>query len=60
MRRVLEVVKKISSQRSATRLLLSAFDKAAVDECNRQMALACGIFGVRKLIIILLSQSVHD
>ena len=49
MNRVLEVVNKISSQRSPTRsLLLSAFDKAAVDECNRQMALACGIFEVRK------------
>ena len=47
MKRVLGVVTKISSQRPATRLLLSAFDKAAVDECNRQMALACGIFGVR-------------
>ena len=48
MKRALDVVNRISSQRSATRLLLSAFDKAAVDECNRQMALACGIFGVRK------------
>ena len=48
MKRVLDVVNRISSQRSATRLLLSAFDKAAVDECNRQMALTCGIFGVRK------------
>ena len=49
MNRVLEVVNKISSQRSPTRrLLLSAFDKAAIDECNRQLALACGYFGVRK------------
>ena len=50
MKRVLGVVKKISSQRSTTRLLLSASDKYAVDECNRQMALACGMFGVRKPI----------
>ena len=48
MKRVLDVVNRISSQKSATRLRLSAFDKAAVDECNRQMALACGLFGVRK------------
>ena len=48
MKRVLDVVNRISSQKSATRLLLSAFDKAAIDECNRQMALACGLFGVRK------------
>ena len=47
MKRVLDVVNRISSQRSATRVLLSTFDKAAIDECNRQMALACGIFGVR-------------
>ena len=46
MKLVLGVVTKISSQRSATRLL-SAIDKATVDECDRQMALACGIFGVR-------------
>ena len=51
MNRVLGVVKKISSQRLPTRLLLSASDKETVDECNRQMALACGIFGVRKLSI---------
>ena len=50
MKRVLGVVKKISSQRSTTRLLLSASDKYAVDECNRQMALSCGMFGVRKPI----------
>ena len=50
MKRVLGVVKKISSQRSTTRLLLSASDKYAVDECNRQMALSCGMFGVRKTI----------
>ena len=49
MNRVLRVVNKISSQRLPKRLLLSASDKAAVDECNRQMTLACGIFGVRKL-----------
>ena len=48
MKRALDVVNRISSQRSATRIPLSAFDKAAVDECNRQMVLACGIFGVRK------------
>jgi hypothetical protein len=46
MNRILEVVNKIYSRRSPMRLLLSAFDKAAVDECNRQMALACGTFGV--------------
>ena len=45
MKRVLNVFNRISSQRSATRPLLSPFDKAAVDECNRQMVLACGIFG---------------
>ena len=56
MKRVLDVVNRISSQRSATRFL-SAFDKAAVDECNRQMALACGIFGVRKMSTS--SQFVH-
>ena len=48
MKRALDVVNRISSQRSATRIPLSTFDKAAVDECNRQMVLACGIFGVRK------------
>ena len=48
MKRVLDVVNRISSQRSATRVLLSTLDKAVVDECNRQMALACGILGVRK------------
>ena len=48
MKRALDVVNRISSQRLETRILLSAFDKAAVDECNRQMVLACGIFGVRK------------
>jgi hypothetical protein len=47
MKRVLGVVTRISSQKAPTRLLLSTFDRAAVDECNRQMALACGIFGVR-------------
>ena len=49
MNRVLVVVNHISSRRPSERLLLSAFDKAAVDECNRQMALACGVFRVRKL-----------
>ena len=49
MNQVLGVVKRISSQSSPTRFLLSSFDKAAIDDCNRQMALACGIFGVRKL-----------
>ena len=48
MKRVLDVVNRISSQRSATRLLPNTSDKAVVDECDRQMALACGIFGVRK------------
>ena len=48
MNRVLDVVNRISSQSSPTRLLLSASDKVAVEECNRQMALACGVFGVRK------------
>ena len=47
MNRILGVVTGISSQRTPARLLLSTFDKAAVDECNRQLALACGIFGVR-------------
>ena len=49
MNRVLGVVNKISSQRLPSRLLLSASDKVTVDECNRQIALACGIFQVRKL-----------
>jgi energy-coupling factor transporter ATP-binding protein EcfA2 len=52
MQRVLGVVNKISAQRSlATRFLLSSFDKAAVDDCNRQMALACGIFGIHLAFI---------
>ena len=49
MNRVLVVVNQISSQRLPKRTLLSAFYKAAVDECNRQIAVACGVFGVRKL-----------
>ena len=57
MNRVLEVVNKISSQRSPTRFLLSAADKAAIDGCNRQMTLACGVFRVRKPSKS--SQSVH-
>ena len=48
MKRVLEVVNRISSRNSPGRFFLSDFDKAAVDECNRQLTLACGIFGVRK------------
>jgi len=47
MTRVLGVVNKISSKKLPTRLLLSASDKATVDECSRQMTLACGIFGIR-------------
>ena len=47
MNQVLKVVKDISCQTTVMRLSLSASDKAAVDECNKQMALACGIFGVR-------------
>ena len=58
MNRVLEVVNKISSQRSPTRFLLSAADKAAIDGCNRQITLACGIFRVRKPSTQS-SQSVH-
>ena len=48
MNRVLRVINRISSQGLATRTLLTRSDKAAIDECNRQLALACGIFGVRK------------
>ena len=48
MKRVLGVVNRISAQRTATRFFLSSFDKAVVEECNRQMAHACGLFGVRK------------
>ena len=44
MNQVLEVVNKISSQRSP----LSGSDKAAIDDCNRRLTLACGMFGVRK------------
>jgi hypothetical protein len=51
MNRVLGVVRRISSQRTARRLL-SAPDKAAVDDCNCQMVLACGVFGVRKPYLI--------
>lgn len=46
MNRVLGVVRRISSQRTARRLL-SAPDKAAVDDCNCQMVLACGVFGIQ-------------
>ena len=57
MNRVLGVVNKISSQGLPKRLLLSNSDKAAIDECNRQMALACGIYGVS--IPPTASQSTH-
>ena len=57
MNRVLGVVNKISSQRLPTRFILSASDKATVDECNRQMTLACGLYGVRKPSAF--SQSAH-
>jgi len=46
MNRVLGVVNEISSQRS-TRFFLSAFHKEAIDDCNRQIALACGISGIQ-------------
>ena len=48
MKQVLDVINRIYSQRSATHLLLNTSNKAVVDECDREMALACGIFGVRK------------
>ena len=48
MRRVLRVVNEISSRKLAKRTLLTFADKGAIDECNRQIALACGIFGVRR------------
>ena len=51
MNRVLGVVNKNSSQRLPSRLLLSASDKATINECNRQIALACGIFKVYKLSV---------
>ena len=53
MNRVLGVVRRISSQRTGRRLL-SAPDKAAVDDCNCQMVLACGVLGVRKPFNLLL------
>ena len=50
MNRVLGVVKKISSQRLPTRFILSASDKATIEDCNRQMTQAFGLYGVRKTL----------
>jgi len=51
MKRVLGIVNKIASQRTTTRFFLSSFDKEAVDDCHRQMALACGMFGIHIALI---------
>ena len=43
MKRVLKVVKRISSQVMGERLFLSTFDKEVISNCHRQMTLDCDI-----------------